>query len=177
MAATQTGEGAGMTITDHPAALGNFSRGRRARISMLVIHTMEGTLEGTTKWFANPEAHASSHYGVGVDGLVYRFVLDQDTAYHAGNGDVNACSLGIELEGHADDKDAFTQSMLNALGSLAGTLCFEYAIQRDRQHVIGHNEVPDPRHPSQLGGANHHKDPGPFFPWESFIAQLVRAVA
>jgi hypothetical protein len=50
----------------------------------------------------------SAHYGISVDGLVCRFVLDQDTAFHAGNADVNAVSLGIELEGHADDKDAFT---------------------------------------------------------------------
>ena len=161
-------------IVDHPAALGNFTRGRRAPISMLVIHTMEGTLEGTTAWFANPEAHASSHYGLSVDGLVYRFVMDLDTAWHAGNPLVNAVSIGIELEGHMDDPDAFTQRMMDALVELSAGLCEKYSIPRDRKNIIGHCEVPDPRHATQLGGANHHKDPGPYFPWERLMTQLVR---
>lgn len=165
-----------MTILDHPAALGNFSRGRRSRISLLVLHTMEGTLHGTAAWFANPEAHASAHYGLSVDGLVYRFVRDEDTAWHAGNGEVNAISLGIELEGHSDDPDAFTPKMLDALTQLCADLCHRYGIKPDRAHVMGHCDVPDPRHVGQHGGANHHTDPGPHFPWEAFLAGLERAI-
>jgi N-acetyl-anhydromuramyl-L-alanine amidase AmpD len=161
-------------IVDRPAALGNFRTGRRARIALLVIHTMEGTLEGTAKWFATPDAMVSAHYGISVDGLVCRFVLDQDTAFHAGNADVNAVSLGIELEGHADDKDAFTVPMLDACAVLCNQLCAAYGISPDRKHIIGHSEVPDPRHPTQLGGAGHHRDPGPHFPWDDLLNRIDR---
>ena len=35
-----------------------------------------------------------------------------------------------------------------------------YGISVDRQHVMGHCDVPDPRNPKQFGGMHHHSDPG-----------------
>lgn len=159
-------------LQDRPAAFGNYQTGRKAQISKLVLHVMEGGFSPTGAWFANPEAHVSAHYGISVDGQIARYVLDGDTAWHAGNADVNACSIGIELEGHSNDPDAFTEPMLAALGDLCDQLCAQWGIARDRAHVIGHCEVPDPRHPGQLGGADHHTDPGPHFPWDRLMQRL-----
>jgi N-acetyl-anhydromuramyl-L-alanine amidase AmpD len=146
---------------------------------MLVIHTAESTARSAAEWFSvdhRPDnGPSSAHYIVDVDGLVTRCVGEGDTAFHAGNADVNACSIGIELEGHCDDgSEVFTPKMMRALLELADYLCERYGIARDRQHVIGHNEVPDARkgHEGQLGGAGHHHDPGPFYPWATFMAAL-----
>jgi N-acetyl-anhydromuramyl-L-alanine amidase AmpD len=160
-----------------PAALGNYSRGRKHRIDTLVIHVMEGGFEPTGVWFATPDARASAHYGVSVDGDVAQYVLDADTAWHAGNAEYNARSVGIELEGHCSDPDAFTPAMLDSLVELADGLCCQHGIVKDRVHIIGHNEVPDPRHPDQRGGAGHHFDPGQYFQWERFMEALTRRVA
>lgn len=161
-------------IQERPAAPGNFHRGRPRRPSVIVIHVMEGGFEGTAKWFANPDAHVSAHYGISVDGQIARYVPDEDEAWHAGNATVNACSIGIELEGHSSDPDAFTDPMLSALGDLLEQLCTQWSVARDRLHIIGHFEVPDPRHPGQLGGADHHTDPGQFFPWNRLMQRLIQ---
>ena len=39
----------------------------------------------------------------------------------------------------------------------------------DRQHVIGHSEVPDPDNPGLFGGSGHHTDPGPYWDWYTYI--------
>jgi len=164
-------------IHDRPAALGNYRTGRKRKIDLLILHTMEGGFLPTAQWFADPEAHTSAHFGISVDGEIARYVLEHDTAWHAGHPDFNARSLGIELEGHASDKDAFTDKMLDALVELADDLCANWNIPRDRAHIIGHCEVPDPRHPGSFGGAHHHTDPGKFFPWDRLMDALTRSVA
>jgi len=161
-------------LTQIPASPGNYTAGRPAPISMLVIHVMEGTARGTGLWFANSDAHASAHYGINVDGDVSQYVQDKDTAWHAGNSTVNRCSIGIELEGHVDDPDAFTPKMMAALATLARDLCAKYGIPIDRQHLVGHCEVPDPRHPGQLGGADHHKDPGQYFDFDALMSAIAQ---
>jgi N-acetyl-anhydromuramyl-L-alanine amidase AmpD len=164
-------------IHERPAALGNFASGRKKRIDMIVLHVMEGGFGPTGAWFANPDSHASAHFGISVDGSIDRYVREADTAWHAGHPDYNARSIGIELEGHVSDPDAFTPRMLEALTDLCDSLCAQWSIGRDRVHVIGHNEVPDPRHPDQLGGAGHHTDPGPYFPWQAFMDGLAKRIA
>jgi N-acetyl-anhydromuramyl-L-alanine amidase AmpD len=164
------------TIQIRPAALGNYNSGRKRRIDMLVLHVMQGGFGATGAWFAMPDARVSAHYGVSVDGDVACYVRDSDTAWHAGNPGYNARSIGIELEGHVDDPAAFTAPMLDALGELADGLCSQWNIARDRQHVIGHCEVPDPRGHG-FGGLGHHTDPGPHFPWEKFMDGLTRRLA
>ena len=159
-------------IQERPASLGNFRTGRTHQIDMLVIHVMEGFYGPTAAWFADSEAHDSAHFGIGVDGSIARYVRESDTAWHAGNRDINARSIGIELEGHSADVDAFTVKMMSALVELSRMLCLEFGIPLDRQHLIGHNEVPDPRCPGQFGGAGHHSDPGPYFDWSRFMSAL-----
>jgi hypothetical protein len=46
----------------------------------------------------------------------------------------------------------------------------------DRQHIIGHSEVPDPNDPTQFGGAEHHTDPGRYWNWQLYM-KLVRHFA
>jgi len=109
---------------------------------------------------------------VSKNGDLAQYVLDSDVAWHAGNAMYNARSIGIELEGYIADPKAFTQGMMTVLVDLCDKLCGAHGIPRDRTHVIGHDEVPDPRQAGVFGGVNHHKDPGPNFQWQQFIDAL-----
>jgi N-acetyl-anhydromuramyl-L-alanine amidase AmpD len=150
----------------------NYTKGRsRAPISMLVIHTTEGSLFSALSWFRNPKARVSAHYVVGKDGTIVRCVDDSDTAWHAGNMPVNRKSIGIELEGNWGNLRMSPQQK-GALVELCDWLCSLYAIPRNREAIIGHCDVPDPIDPKKRGGISHKKDPGPDFPWDWFMASL-----
>ena len=151
-------------IEQAPAAGGNYTPGRKGdKIEYIVIHVMQGTLKGTTKWFAMPEAEASAHYSIGFDGNIVQHVQDTDTAWHAGNGAYNRRSIGIELEGFIE-RGYFPDMMMGSLAKLILYLAKEYNVEVSRQRIIGHNEVPSPDG-TKMGGAGGHTDPGPKFPW------------
>ena len=38
--------------------------------------------------------------------------------------------------------------------------------------MIGHNQVPDPFHKGEFGGADHHRDPGSTWDWPRYMAYL-----
>lgn len=159
-------------IIQCPVSDKNFTPARHGEsISILVIHTEQGSDDGTAAWFDNPHAHASAHYSISFEGRIRRFVQDADMAWHSGNLHINKCSIGIELEGFLE-RGRFPDLMMSALAELCEQLITQYHIPRDRQHIIGHNEVPDPLHAGQFGGANHHQDPGPQFPWNVLMAAL-----
>lgn len=150
----------------------NYGVGRQGTpITHIVIHTMQGTYEGTKNWFAQPQAGVSAHYGISFEGTICQFLDDANTGYHAGNLNYNRCSIGIELEGF-QEKGFFPEPMMEALAGLVKELSAKHGVAMDRQHIIGHNEVPDPHHAGEVGGAQHHKDPGAAFPWERFMASL-----
>lgn len=163
------------TIKQVPAAKSNYTKGRGGHaISMIVIHTQQGSEHGTEAWFADPHAHASAHYGISFAGDVSQFVDDADTAWHAGNAVINKISIAVELEGF-EEKGEFPPPMMAALAELVNELCTKYSIPVDRAHIIGHAEVPDPNHPGKFGGANNHTDPGPAFPFSELMAALTPA--
>ena len=50
-----------------------------------------------------------------------------------------------------------------------------YVGKEDRPGICGHQDVADPDHPGEWGGAAHHTDPGPLFQWERLIAAINQA--
>lgn len=64
---------------------------------LVIVHIMEGTLEGTDSWFRNPKSKVSAHFGVGKNGETYQWVATGDHAWHA--VEANDHSIGIECEG------------------------------------------------------------------------------
>ncbi|MFM2153035.1 MAG: hypothetical protein RL199_1470, partial [Pseudomonadota bacterium] len=141
-----------------PAASTNYTAGRGAAISRIVIHTAQGPYTSVFNWFANPAAKASAHYVVGSDGDVAQMVADEDTAWHAGNWGYNQSSIGIEHEGYVDDPSWLTDELYTASANLSKWLCDTHGIPKDRGHVIGHNEVPKPSG-TGFGGKGGHTDP------------------
>lgn len=152
----------GTCVAFVPASSSNFAAGRNGvAIDTLVIHDMEGTYSSTIAWFQNPASQVSAHYDVrSSDGAITQQVLDADTAWHAGNRAINQSAIGIEHEGYAaQGTQWYTEAMYQSSAALARWLCDSYSIPKDRQHIIGHDEVPDPNHPGWFGGASHHHDP------------------
>src|SRR2546430_15452785 len=60
--------------------------GMDSKILGVVLHIMEGTLDGSDSWFKNPTAQASSHFGVGKDGRTYQWVDTADKAWAQAGG-------------------------------------------------------------------------------------------
>ncbi|MFF5638219.1 peptidoglycan-binding protein [Streptomyces sp. NPDC012825] len=157
----------GTLSTDYPPALwvaansGNYTVGRSAAISAVVIHVTQGSYAGSISWFQNPSSNVSAHYVIrSSDGQVTQTVRDKDTAYHARSG--NAYSVGIEHEGYVDNPAWFTDAMYRSSAALTRHLTDKYGIPKDRAHIIGHSEVPN----------NDHTDPGPNWNW-TYYMQLV----
>ena len=130
------------------ASTDNYMTGRNGRIvSRIVLHWMVGTLESTDVTFQNPDRIASAHFGIGNNN-VHQYVKEEDTAYHAGNWDMNLKSIGIEHEGGwliADGKVRFkpTIETHNKSVELITELCRKYNIPADREHILKHSEVSD----------------------------------
>ncbi|MGP3970945.1 N-acetylmuramoyl-L-alanine amidase [Streptomyces sp. 6N223] len=144
-----------------PASSANFTSGRSQSISAVVIHVTQGSYAGTISWFQNPEAEVSAHYVIrSSDGEVTQMVRDADTAWHARSG--NAYSIGIEHEGWVDEPEWFTDAMYRSSAALTSHLADEYGIPKDREHIVGHSEVPD----------NDHTDPGPNWDWDYYMELL-----
>ncbi len=159
--------GAGTRSDDYPPAhwvpadSGNYASGRTAAIDTVVIHVTQGSYAGTISWFQNPDAEVSAHYVVrSSDGDITQMVRDADTAWHARSA--NPHSLGIEHEGYVDDPSWFTDTMYRSSAALTKHLCDTYGIPKDRDHIVGHVEVP----------GNDHTDPGPHWDWDAYMGYV-----
>lgn len=157
-----------------PAHASNYEEaaGGTRDIDMIVIHDIEGNVASAVKTFQQPGAEKSAHYVVDYGGTITQMVADRDIAWHAGNREMNRRSIGIEHAGFAD-RNQWTAEEYQASAALVRWLCAAYGIAKDRRHIIGHDEVPDPDDPGLRGGRNHHGDPGRYFDWGRFMA-LVR---
>lgn len=108
----------------------------------IVIHTMGGTIGSADARFKDPASQLSAHYGVGLDGTVVQWVSESDTAYHAGNWDMNLISVGIEHEDGGDSNGPRSEALYEASGRLVRELCLRYGIPISRQWIIGHRDIP-----------------------------------
>ncbi len=143
------------------------------KINKIVIHVTQSSWGSAINWFQNPNAQASAHYVVrSKDGFIGQSVREHNIAWHAGNWNYNQHSVGIEHEGYINDSSWFTDAMYRSSARLSAYLCNKYHIPIDRNHIIGHNEVPDPNHPGEYGGVDHHKDPGPYWNWSKYISYI-----
>ena len=149
-----------------PAYRGNYSNYSRSTgdIKYIVIHTTQGSYAGAISWFQNPAANVSAHYVIrSADGQITQTVREEDVAWHAGNWDYNLQSIGIEHEGWIDQKGWYTDAMYHSSALLVRSLCEKYDIPMDRQHILGHVDVPKAT----------HTDPGPYWDWKYYMS-LVR---
>jgi N-acetylmuramoyl-L-alanine amidase len=140
-------------------------------VQMIIIHDTEGSYATAIQDFQDPSWAASAHYVVSDAGQITQMVAEKDIAWHAGNWDYNTRAIGIEHEGYAWTPGWYTTAMYDASAQLAASICSRWGVPMDRQHVIGHNEVPDPNDPTLFGGSDHHTDPGPYWDWTYYMSK------
>jgi N-acetyl-anhydromuramyl-L-alanine amidase AmpD len=180
-------------IVWYPAHPNNQISGRGGgTVKYVVIHDIEGTYWSAIDWFqqANP-FQSSAHYIIrSSDGQIAQMVSESNTAWHAGNDYYSRNSIGIEHEGYASNPSYwFTEAMYQSSAKLVCALAVRYGIPVDRQHIIGHYQIPDPyvmgasAAPgtnaqtagcySCYGGVSQHTDPGPNgtgWKWDYFMS-------
>ncbi|MFE0201585.1 N-acetylmuramoyl-L-alanine amidase, partial [[Kitasatospora] papulosa] len=141
-------------------------------VEYIVIHDTEATWDTTLRLVQDPE-YVSWQYSLrSSDGHVAQHLRLKDIGWHAGNWYVNAKSVGLEHEGFLVSPDAwYTEAMYRSSARLVRHLAKRYDIPLDRQHIIGHDNVPGTL-PSTIPGM--HTDPGPFWDWAHYFALLGR---
>ena len=156
-----------------PASAANYTASDRGLgdINRIVIHVAQGGFASTYQWFKNPAAQASAHYVVSSSGRIAQMVPERDIAWHAGNWNYNLTSIGIEHAGYTN-RTHFPDAQYRASAHLAASIARRYLIEPGRTRVIGHNQVPDPFHKGEFGGADHHRDPGSTWDWPRYMAYL-----
>ncbi|MCD9194548.1 N-acetylmuramoyl-L-alanine amidase [Streptomyces albireticuli] len=149
---------------------GNHDLGDRPssqKADFIVIHDTEGSWETTIKLVKDP-AYVSWNYTIrSADGHIAQHVPTKDVAWHAGNWYVNAKSVGIEHEGFLAQPDAwYTEEMYRTSARLVAHLARKLDIPLDRQHILGHDNVPGTT-PGTIRGM--HTDPGPYWDWAHYF--------
>jgi N-acetylmuramoyl-L-alanine amidase len=138
------------------------SRNGRA-INMLVLHyTGMISADASLDRLCDANAKVSAHYFVDEDGQTTQLVDESRRAWHAGvarwagETDINAISIGIELQnpGHEHGYRDFPDVQINALLDLIGNLRERHNIPDTR--IVGHSDVAPDR----------KQDPGERFPWK-----------
>jgi len=139
----------------------NFTPLGWRNITYIVVHVMDGSIESAVNWFKNPDSDVSAHYLISQEGEVIQMVREKDIAWHAGNWTYNQQSIGIEHEdkGNWNTPNWVPIELYQTSATLVRSLCDKYGIPKDREHIIGHNEVPGVTKPC----------PGPYWDWDYFI--------
>lgn len=135
-------------------------------IDRVIIHVTQGSFDSAVRVFQDPAHRAATHYIVGQDGRVVQMIRELDVAYQAGNRSYNERAIGIEHEGFVDRPGDLTKAMYASSARLTASICARYGIPVDREHIIGHVEVP----------GTDHTDPGPHWDWDRYL-KLVRRAA
>ena len=147
---------------------GSWERGRE--VDMIIMHITAGT--DSLAWLVGPNG-SSAHYLTYRDGRPRAQIIPEAwAAWTAGNREYNQRSINIEHE-KLRLADPWSPEEYQQLAWLAARIIRRNpGIKVDRQHIIGHSEVPDPIHPGRFGGAGNHVDPGPHFDWPRFMALI-----
>ena len=151
---------------------GNHDLGARPaqqKIEYIVIHDTEGYF-GPSVDLVKTRTYLGWHYTLrSVDGYVAQHIKAKDVGWHAGNWYVNAKSIGIEHEGFAGHGTWYTEAMYRSSAKLVRYLAHKFQIPLDRQHILGHDNVPG----TTAGNvAGMHWDPGPYWDWSHYFDLL-----
>jgi N-acetyl-anhydromuramyl-L-alanine amidase AmpD len=163
------------TDPSRPAAYGNYHKADRPRdgddIRYIVIHDTEERYDRAIARFQVPHTGVSTHYLIrSSDGEITQLVHTKDIAHQAGNYWFNMHSIGIEHEGVlAEGARWYTEAMYQSSARLVRYLAARYHIPLDRDHILGHEEVPGT---TPAGVAAMHYDPGPYWDWAHYFDLL-----
>lgn len=156
-------------LSADPGDYGNHDLGNRPaqqKIEYIVIHDTEGYFRPSVDLVKRAD-YLGWHYTLrSVDGYVAQHIKAKDVGWHAGNWYVNAKSIGLEHEGFAGHGTWYTEAMYRASAKLVRHLALRFQIPLDRQHIIGHDNVPGTTAGTVAG---MHWDPGPYWDWSHYF--------
>lgn len=124
----------------------------RQTIDRIVIHHNATTNKDVAinTWSASGSAQTSAHYEVANNEII-GIVGEETTAWHAGNGDMNARSIGIEnLNSAGEPNWPVSSQTFESLSKLVADICKRYGMPIDSTHVIPHNAVVGTRCPGGI---------------------------
>lgn len=119
---------------------GNWDSNRGV-IQEIVLHTMDGTVEGANARFNTPNIQVSVHYGIGVDGTIYQWVDEDNVAYANGNYLVNQIAISIEHEDLGKPNDPRPDILYQKSAELCADICKFYDFPADNEHILLHKNV------------------------------------
>lgn len=150
-----------LAVSFNPADPSNHSNGGMISYDYVVVHTIQGSYSGAQSWFQNPAANVSAHYiARSSDGEITQMVYMSDKAWHVGSS--NPYSIGIEHEGWVDEPAWYTWEMYTGSAKLARWIADEFGMPLDREHIVGHVELPN----------QTHTDPGIHWDWDLYMALI-----
>lgn len=118
----------------------HMTRGRSRAIDRIVVHftaTLASARNNATYFSRNEGQGASAHYFVDdITPEIYQSVAEGDTAWHAGDWQMNCRAIGIEVVSAGED---FSATEVEKLGWLVRKLMAKYGI--DASGVIRHYDV------------------------------------
>jgi len=148
---------------------GNHDKAERPgsqKITHIVIHDTECTYDAALGLVQDP-TYLAWHYTLrSTDGHIAQHILTKDVGWHAGNWYVNAKSIGVEHEGFGAQGTWYTEAMYRTSAKLVRYLADKYGIPLDRDHILGHDNVPGTT-PATVAGM--HWDPGPYWDWAHYF--------
>lgn len=170
----------------------NHSSRNGGTVRFVIIHDIEGTMAGAISVFKNAAKQTSAHYITRAsDGKVVQMVAESRKAWQCGHGYYNANSIGIEHEGFANKENGggyYTDVQYRRSAQLTCAIAKRYNIPIDRNHIIGHGNVPRSGLVTQLcndadanarkcGGKSGHYDPGKYWQWSKYMALVAECAA
>jgi N-acetyl-anhydromuramyl-L-alanine amidase AmpD len=157
---------------------------RGAKVLGVVIHTTEspeGSLLGVVNYLRRPDVEVSSHYVVGDLARpgeqftpVVRLVPEKEKAWTAKSA--NPYFVQYELVGRAarsrHDWLVKYRTQLDTVAALVADDVLQYGlpIRHAVPGIVGHRDL------TKWGYPNNHTDPGPNFPWATFLDEVRRCV-
>lgn len=98
---------------------------RNHKIDTITIHCYVGqaTVESMGAWFANPNAHASCNYGIGVDGRIGMFVEEKDRSWCSSSSSNDNRAITIECASDKTEPYAINDKVYASLIKLCADIC------------------------------------------------------
>lgn len=131
----------------------HMTRGRSRAIDRIVVHftaTLASARNNATYFSRNEGQGASAHYFVDdITPEIYQSVAEGDTAWHAGDWQMNCRAIGIEVVSAGED---FSATEVEKLGWLVRKLMAKYGI--GAAGVIRHYDVAGKRCPAPYVAAS-----------------------
>jgi N-acetyl-anhydromuramyl-L-alanine amidase AmpD len=133
-----------------PADPSNYRKGRKAHVSLVVIHITSGHAHAlpVAQMWQGTGHKSSAHFVIDQDGSIIQAIDTEDTAWHASNA--NSYAVGIEHCAREPNEPAFPKGdpglpVSDAIYASSAKLCAwllkQYKLQPNRDHVKGHCEV------------------------------------